>query len=177
MILIPLAIYFVLLLVECFQDEPKATAQPQRSVLRVSRALYDRLDPEMLRLLMSNRDFSSADYEQLMRLEEFNEKKSEGATDAQIRRLPLVRVRCASCSCFFLWCSMTTTDNSQLMISESMLKSSKNPSCSICLVNFELGTTVRMIPCFHHFHPECIDPWLKGKAQCPVCKCPAICSD
>jgi E3 ubiquitin-protein ligase SDIR1 len=31
-----------------------------------------------------------------------------------------------------------------------------------------------MMPCFHHFHPDCIDPWLQEKASCPVCKFPAI---
>jgi E3 ubiquitin-protein ligase SDIR1 len=55
-----------------------------------------------------------------------------------------------------------------------MLRAAKNPSCSICLVQFELQEQVRLMPCFHHFHPTCIDPWLKEKALCPVCKCPII---
>lgn len=55
-----------------------------------------------------------------------------------------------------------------------MLSASKQTSCPICLCELELDSQVRMMPCFHHFHPMCIDPWLKDKAECPVCKFPAI---
>lgn len=55
-----------------------------------------------------------------------------------------------------------------------MLQASENASCTVCLSTFELGGCVRMMPCFHRFHPECIDPWLQEKALCPICKFPAI---
>ena len=46
------------------------------------------------------------------------------------------------------------------------------PTCPICLDDFILNsTTVRSLPCHHIYHPECIDPFLRGNSSlCPVCK-------
>jgi hypothetical protein len=57
------------------------------------------------------------------------------------------------------------------------------PSCSICLDDFESGQSiVRQLPCKHIFHPACIDPVLKEYSSlCPVCKSkvlpPGFCPD
>jgi hypothetical protein len=32
------------------------------------------------------------------------------------------------------------------------------------------GIDVKLLPCLHRYHPECIDRWLVEKMQCPVCK-------
>ena len=32
------------------------------------------------------------------------------------------------------------------------------------------GETVRILPCSHAFHAECVDQWLKEKDTCPMCK-------
>ena len=42
--------------------------------------------------------------------------------------------------------------------------------CCICLGDFELGETVRKLPCSHIFHPACIDTWLEFNTLCPLCK-------
>jgi hypothetical protein len=43
--------------------------------------------------------------------------------------------------------------------------------CAICIEEFEYGERLRVLPCKHHFHLECVDPWLKDKnANCPLCK-------
>lgn len=46
------------------------------------------------------------------------------------------------------------------------------PSCHICLTNFEHRITIiRELPCGHIFHPECIDEFLsKNSSLCPMCK-------
>lgn len=42
--------------------------------------------------------------------------------------------------------------------------------CCICLADFEVGETVRKLPCSHLFHPACIDTWLEFNTLCPLCK-------
>ncbi|KAL8926925.1 MAG: hypothetical protein Q9172_001586 [Xanthocarpia lactea] len=46
------------------------------------------------------------------------------------------------------------------------------PTCPICLDDFiPKETTVRSLPCYHIYHPECIDPFLlRNSSLCPVCK-------
>lgn len=58
--------------------------------------------------------------------------------------------------------------------SEGMLRSADASTCAICLTDFVVDESVRMMRCFHHFHPHCIDTWLRSKAECPICKFPAF---
>jgi hypothetical protein len=41
--------------------------------------------------------------------------------------------------------------------------------CSICTDDFEHGQDIRVLPCNHKFHPECVDPWLLNvSGTCPL---------
>ncbi|PVI01377.1 hypothetical protein DM02DRAFT_347963 [Periconia macrospinosa] len=43
--------------------------------------------------------------------------------------------------------------------------------CSICTDDFEKGQDLRVLPCNHKFHPECVDPWLLNvSGTCPLCR-------
>ncbi|PVV01751.1 hypothetical protein BB560_003819 [Smittium megazygosporum] len=42
--------------------------------------------------------------------------------------------------------------------------------CSICLSDYTDGDLLRLLPCNHHFHSECLDQWLKINSVCPLCK-------
>ena len=43
--------------------------------------------------------------------------------------------------------------------------------CPICYDEFEPDTDVKVLPCKHIFHPDCIKRWLtEFKHTCPVCK-------
>jgi E3 ubiquitin-protein ligase ATL4 len=51
-------------------------------------------------------------------------------------------------------------------------------NCSVCLEGFCTNQTLRKLPgCCHAFHADCIDPWLRKKADCPVCRRPVKASD
>lgn len=42
-------------------------------------------------------------------------------------------------------------------------------ACSVCTDDFLKGQDIRVLPCKHKFHPECIDPWLLNvSGTCPL---------
>lgn len=42
-------------------------------------------------------------------------------------------------------------------------------ACSVCTDDFVKGQDIRVLPCDHKFHPECIDPWLLNvSGTCPL---------
>jgi hypothetical protein len=46
-----------------------------------------------------------------------------------------------------------------------------NSSCSICIEDFEENESVRVLPCGHLYHTDCIMPWLTTRcSNCPICK-------
>ncbi|XP_058211640.1 RING-H2 finger protein ATL66-like [Rhododendron vialii] len=43
--------------------------------------------------------------------------------------------------------------------------------CSICLAMFQVGDKVKVLPlCYHGFHSECVDEWLRSRPSCPLCR-------
>lgn len=43
--------------------------------------------------------------------------------------------------------------------------------CHICLVEYEEGDRVRVLPCQHEYHMSCVDKWLKEvHGVCPLCR-------
>jgi hypothetical protein len=42
--------------------------------------------------------------------------------------------------------------------------------CMICLTDYVVGDDVKTLPCFHMFHPECINTWMEKSKLCPLCR-------
>ena len=54
-------------------------------------------------------------------------------------------------------------------IQQDAAKQEEGLGCSICTEDFVKGEDVRLLPCNHQYHPECIDPWLLNvSGTCPL---------
>jgi hypothetical protein len=42
--------------------------------------------------------------------------------------------------------------------------------CAICLDAFLPGSFRKTLPCWHGFHTQCVDKWLRNVGACPICK-------
>nr|XP_003226848.3 PREDICTED: RING finger protein 215 [Anolis carolinensis] len=42
--------------------------------------------------------------------------------------------------------------------------------CAVCLDQFHKNQCLRVLPCLHEFHRDCVDPWLLLHQTCPLCK-------
>ena len=43
-------------------------------------------------------------------------------------------------------------------------------SCAVCKEEFTVGEECILMPCQHHFHDNCLLPWLNERNSCPVCR-------
>ncbi|KAL7536888.1 hypothetical protein ACHAXR_007474 [Thalassiosira sp. AJA248-18] len=45
----------------------------------------------------------------------------------------------------------------------------EEPSCSICLCEYEHGEQVTRLPCDHIYHESCLNSWTDNHVRCPLC--------
>jgi hypothetical protein len=113
------------------------------------RRLPGRVSSLHMNLMM--RDFTSADYELLQRLDDDLEiKQKRRAAEHEISRLPHFSITARDIAC----------------------NSVENKACAICLEQFEVNNVVKILPCLHRYHIKCVDTWLRENAICPICKFP-----
>ena len=43
-------------------------------------------------------------------------------------------------------------------------------TCCICQDDYATGDKLRILPCDHAYHVQCIDPWLKTNGACAQCR-------
>ncbi|XP_010229731.1 E3 ubiquitin-protein ligase Os04g0590900-like [Brachypodium distachyon] len=52
-----------------------------------------------------------------------------------------------------------------------LTKLARAAECAVCLGELAAGGVARLLPlCGHTFHRECVDTWLRSRANCPVCR-------
>ena len=68
--------------------------------------------------------------------------------------------------------SKTAVDKlEKCIITENKLKEfGFENSCPVCKDEFNLNEECLLMPCEHHFHKDCLIPWLKERNSCPVCR-------
>ncbi|XP_073811146.1 ring finger protein goliath [Musca autumnalis] len=49
-------------------------------------------------------------------------------------------------------------------------KDAESDCCAICIEAYKASDLIRVLPCKHEFHKNCIDPWLIEHRTCPMCK-------
>ena len=50
------------------------------------------------------------------------------------------------------------------------LCNSTSETCGICLEDYSEGCVLRVLPCGHRYHVECVDGWLlRTSDSCPFC--------
>ncbi|CAE8585321.1 unnamed protein product, partial [Polarella glacialis] len=42
--------------------------------------------------------------------------------------------------------------------------------CMVCLEQFQAGDSLRILPCLHRYHRDCVVRWLSENRRCPICK-------
>uniref|UniRef100_A0A671PY99 Ring finger protein 215 n=1 Tax=Sinocyclocheilus anshuiensis TaxID=1608454 RepID=A0A671PY99_9TELE len=43
-------------------------------------------------------------------------------------------------------------------------------NCAVCLEQYNNNQCLRVLPCLHEFHRDCVDPWILLQQTCPLCK-------
>lgn len=69
--------------------------------------------------------------------------------------------------------TMTYTKNNNSNINsfcENDVEYENQKNCSICLDDYNDDDQIKILPCKHNFHVDCVDPWLKKNFTCPECR-------
>jgi len=61
-------------------------------------------------------------------------------------------------------------DFTEINIFSNILNKFNNDDCSICINSFHKKDEIRVLPCSHFFHKECIDDWIQKENSCPICR-------
>ncbi|KAJ1664619.1 hypothetical protein IW140_004012 [Coemansia sp. RSA 1813] len=79
--------------------------------------------------------------------------------------------RCSSSSCLETEQSKCTFDCGNSPSPRESVLNGCIATCIVCIDDFVVGSRMRILPCGHNYHIECIDPWLTSKSSlCPLCK-------
>lgn len=72
-----------------------------------------------------------------------------------------------------------TVDQNYLQNLDNKTEDQTTKKCVICMEQFGIKEVLKTLPCckiyyfiniVHIFHSSCVDEWLRGNNQCPICK-------
>lgn len=141
----------------------------------ITLATRGRLQGLRLQLALIDREFDDLDYETLRALDVDN-PAAPSMSEEEINSLPVHKYKVPgsqSSGSFLSQASSSASSENKQDISvtvEGSKGSDDELTCSVCLELVNAGELIRTLPCLHQFHTNCIDPWLRQQATCPVCK-------
>jgi Ring finger domain len=92
--------------------------------------------------------------------------------DDELADVPPARPR-AGPSALAVAASTSASASASAQDDDPLPESIGRETCPICIVDFEDGDDVRVLPCEgkHVFHQACVDPWLlELSSSCPICR-------
>lgn len=94
--------------------------------------------------------------------EEFDDPEESDETERESeRRAAARRRRRAQC---------IQRNNIQLPLVRFCEGGSNDTVCAVCMASFEEDQMLRVAPCSHTFHKQCLDRWLRTNRSCPLCR-------
>ncbi|GAB2294051.1 hypothetical protein Dimus_028267 [Dionaea muscipula] len=115
----------------------------------------------LFRLDEADTDTDRMTYEELQFLGEAMGRQSKGLSKHEISSLESFEYKSNKGRLF----GKKETEKDQKTTEEE-----KTTECSICLMEFENGHQVTILPCVHQYHKDCINPWLIDNKICPICR-------
>ncbi|XP_062216065.1 E3 ubiquitin-protein ligase SDIR1-like isoform X2 [Phragmites australis] len=150
----------------------------------IALATRGRLQSLRLQLALLDHEFDDLDYDALRALDADSSPHVPSMSEEEINALPVFKYKVQSQQGSAssrksdgpsqLSASLTGSGNEKKQDSFKADGTSKTPedelTCSVCLEQVAMGDLLRILPCLHQFHVNCIDPWLRQQGTCPVCK-------
>jgi E3 ubiquitin-protein ligase BIG BROTHER-like protein len=114
-------------------------------------------------------DPDNLSYEELSALGDAVGTVDAGVSQADVASLPVVLYAQLQKDMIILQARSSDTTAEEGGMEQGQEEEEEEEQCAVCRVEFEGEDEVKVLPCKHHYHVDCIDQWLKRKKACPVC--------
>ena len=129
--------------------------------LRYNASQYSQEDMQALQAMLAEEEEEASDdspdtnnYEMMLRLGEtigdVKKDRWKMVADKHISDLPTY--------CF------------QTSMADGLGENDTRRKCQVCQCDYEEKETIKMLPCRHCFHADCVDQWLKSNDSCAYCR-------